>query len=158
MTENLDSTDWAILTELQQDGRVPLTELGRRVSLSASATTERVKRLEALGVISGYRAEIDLDRVGYPVLAVVRLKYPGSRHEPLHKLLAERTEIMECLRTTGDDCYTLKIAAISMVHLEAVVDELAQFGSTTTSVVYRETLPYRGPRQPKREAGQRVDG
>ncbi|MET8157230.1 Lrp/AsnC family transcriptional regulator [Sphaerisporangium sp. NPDC005289] len=146
MAVNLDATDWSILAELQRDGRVPLTELGRRVSLSASAVTERVRRLEAEGVITGYRAEIDLPKVGLAVLAVVRLKYPGSRHEPLHRMLAERPEILECLRTTGEDCYTLKVAATSMVHMEKVVDELAGFGSTTTNIVYSHTLPYRGPR------------
>ncbi|MBN6040109.1 Lrp/AsnC family transcriptional regulator [Amycolatopsis sp. 195334CR] len=148
MTENLDATDWAILVEVQRDGRIPLTELGKRVSLSASATTERVKRLEAAGVITGYRATVDLGKAGYPVLAVVRLKYPGSRHGPLHKLLGERLEILECLRTTGDDCYTLKVAAGSMAHLEHLVDDLAQFGSTTTNVVYSQTLPFRGPQEP----------
>ncbi|ADB32584.1 transcriptional regulator, AsnC family [Kribbella flavida DSM 17836] len=145
MTETLDPTDWAILGELQRDGRLPLTELGRRVSLSASATTERVKRLETLGVISGYRAQINLARTGYAVLAVVRLKYPGNKHEPLRRLLAERTEILECLRTTGDDCYALKVAAGSMAHLEQLVNELTEFGSTTTNLVYSETQPYRAP-------------
>ncbi|WP_086820844.1 Lrp/AsnC family transcriptional regulator [Allokutzneria sp. NRRL B-24872] len=148
MTETLDPTDWEILVELQRDGRLPLTELGRRVNLSASATTERVKRLEAAGVISGYRATVDLTKVGYPVLAVVRLKYPGNRHQPLHQMLSERTEILECLRTTGDDCYTLKVAAGSMEHLEKIIDSLAHFGSTTTNVVYSQTLPYRGPQRP----------
>jgi Lrp/AsnC family leucine-responsive transcriptional regulator len=150
MTESLDPTDWAMLVELQRDARLPLTELGRRVNLSASATTERLRRLEATGVITGYRADVDLGKVGYAVLAVVRLKYPGSRHEPLHKLLAERFEILECVRTTGDDCYTLKVAAASMAHLERTMDELAQFGSTTTNVVYSQTLPYRGPQEPAR--------
>lgn len=148
MTGNLDPTDWAILAELQRDGRIALSELGRRVNLSASATTERVRRLESTGVITGYRAEVDLAKTGYAVLAVVRLKYPGNRHEPLHALLAERPEILECLRTTGDDCYTLKVAATSMPHLERVVNELTAFGSTTTNVVYRETLPYRGVADP----------
>ncbi|WP_424537064.1 Lrp/AsnC ligand binding domain-containing protein [Sphaerisporangium viridialbum] len=87
-------------------------------------------------------------KVGLAVLAVVRLKYPGSRHEPLHRLLAERFEILECLRTTGDDCYTLKVAAASMAHLEQLVNELAQLGSTTTSIVYSQTLSYRGPQGP----------
>jgi Lrp/AsnC family leucine-responsive transcriptional regulator len=148
MTEGLDSTDWAIITELQQDGRLTLTELGRRVSLSASATTERVKRLESIGVITGYRAVVDLEKAGHPVLAVLRLKYPGNKHGPLHKLLAARAEILECLRTTGEDCYTMKVAATSMAHLENVVNELSAFGSTTTSVVYSQTLPYRGPAAP----------
>jgi Lrp/AsnC family transcriptional regulator, leucine-responsive regulatory protein len=83
------------LVEVQRDGRIPLTELGRRVNLSASATTERVKRLESTGIISGYRADIDLTKVGFAVLAVVRLKYPGSKHEPLRRLLKERYEILE---------------------------------------------------------------
>ncbi|QQQ75516.1 Lrp/AsnC family transcriptional regulator [Saccharothrix sp. 6-C] len=144
MTGNLDPTDWAILAELQRDGRIALSELGRRVNLSASATTERVRRLESAGVITGYRAEVDLAKVGYAVLAVVRLKYPGNRHEPLHALLADRPEILECLRTTGDDCYTLKVAATSMPHLERVVNDLTGFGSTTTNIVYSQTLPYRG--------------
>lgn len=149
MAENLDATDWAILDELQQDGRIAFTELARRVNLSASATTERVRRLEAAGVVTGYRAEVDLERAGYAALAVVRLKYPGSRHEPLHRMLDERPEILECLRTTGDDCYVLKVAATSMAHLEEVVDALAEFGSTTTNLVFSRTLPLRGPREPR---------
>ncbi|GJF25809.1 MULTISPECIES: Lrp/AsnC family transcriptional regulator [Streptomyces] len=148
MAGNLDHVDWAIIEQLQREARISLSELGRRVNLSPSATTERVRNLEALGIITGYRAEIDLAKVGYPVLAVVRLKYPGNRHEPLRRLLAERREILECLRTTGDDCYTLKVAATSMEHLETLMDELAGFGSTTTSVVYSQTLPYRGPIAP----------
>jgi len=145
MTETLDATDWAILAELQRDGRVPLTELARRVYLSASATTERDRRLESAGIIKGYRADVDLAKVGFTVLAVVRLKYPGNRHDPLHQLIKERSEILECLRTTGEDCYTLKVAATSMTHLERLIDELTPLGSTTTNVVYSQPLPYRGP-------------
>ncbi|MBV2153554.1 Lrp/AsnC family transcriptional regulator [Kitasatospora sp. SUK 42] len=148
MTANLDDVDWAIIEQLQREARISLSELGRRINLSPSATTERVRNLESLGVITGYHATVDLAKVGYPALAVVRLKYPGNRHQPLHQLLAERREILECLRTTGDDCYTLKLAATSMEHLEVLVDELAGFGSTTTSVVYSQTLPRRDPARP----------
>ena len=148
MAVNLDLIDWVIIEQLQREARVSLSELGRRVKLSPSAVTERVRNLESLGVITGYHAMVDLAKVGYPVLAVVRLKYPGNHHQPLRRLLAERREILECLRTTGDDCYTLKVAATSMEHLETLVDELAGFGSTTTSVVYSQTLPYRGPDRP----------
>ncbi|MEU0210805.1 Lrp/AsnC family transcriptional regulator [Streptomyces canus] len=151
MTESLDATDWAILAEVQRDGRIPFTELARRVNLSASATKERVRRLEEAEVITGYRAEVNPERTGYPVMAMVRLKYPGpgTRHEPLRRLLEERPEILECLRTTGDDCYIMKVAATSMAHLEEIVDELAEFGSTTTNLVLSRTLPLRGPGVPR---------
>lgn len=148
MAVNLDDIDWAIIGQLQQEARTSLSELGRRVKLSPSATTERVRHLETLGIITGYHASVDLAKAGYPVLAIVRLKYPGNHHQPLRRLLAERREILECLRTTGDDCYTLKVAATSMEHLETLVDQLAGFGSTTTSVVYSQTLPFRGPDRP----------
>ncbi len=153
MTENLDATDWAILAEVQRDGRIPFTELARRVNLSASATKERVRRLEEAEVITGYRAEVNPERTGYPVMAVVRLKYPGpgTRHEPLRRLLDVRPEILECLRTTGDDCYVMKVATTSMAHLEEIVDELAEFGSTTTNLVLSRTLPLRGPGMPRVE-------
>jgi Lrp/AsnC family leucine-responsive transcriptional regulator len=96
---------------------------------------------------TSYRAEVNPERTGYPVMAVVRLKYPGpgTRHQPLRRLLEERSEILEWLRTTGDDCYVMKVAATSMAHLEEIVDELAEFGSTTTNLVLSRTLPLRGP-------------
>lgn len=145
MTENLDSTDWAVLRELQSDARMSMTELARRVNLGATATADRVRRLESAGVIAGYHAHIDLSKVGLPVQAIIRLVYAQRQHEPLHKLLLERREILECQRTTGEDCYLLKVAVEDTSHLEQLVDELGRFGHTTTSVIYSETLPYRGP-------------
>lgn len=148
MTVDLDTTDWTILSELQRDARVAFTELARRVHLSASATTERVRRLEASGVIRGYSATVDLAKVGLPLLAIVRLKYHGNHHQPLHQLIQQREHVLECLRTTGEDCYTLKVAATSMPQLEEYVNELGAYGNTTTSLVYNQTLPYRGPQAP----------
>lgn len=145
MAVDLDDTDWSILRELQRDGRVSFTELARRVHLSASATTERVKRLESSGVVHGYSAVVDLDRVGISLLAVIRLKYFGNHHEPFHTYVKDSAQILECLRITGEDCYVLKLGATSTPQLQEYVDDLARFGDTTTSVVYTQTLPHRGP-------------
>jgi Lrp/AsnC family transcriptional regulator, leucine-responsive regulatory protein len=68
----LDATDRQIIAELAQDGRISFAELGRRVSLSSPAATERVRRLEQIGVITGYRAEIDPRALGYALTAIVR--------------------------------------------------------------------------------------
>lgn len=145
MTGNLDATDWALINELQRDGRMTMTDLARRVHLGATATSDRVKRLEARGIITGYSARLNLAEVGLPILAMIRLKYPDKQHGPMHRLLEERAEILECQRITGEDCYLLKVAAENTAHLEEIVDELGNFGHATTSVVYSETLPYRGP-------------
>ena len=67
----MDRVDQRILEELQADARLSFNELSRRVRLSAPAVAERVRRLEATGVITGYHARVDPGRVGRPVKAVV---------------------------------------------------------------------------------------
>ena len=71
--ETLDKFDWAILNELQTNGRLTNAELAQRVGLSAAPCWRRVRALEESGVIKGYRAEIDRQKVGLDVLAFVRL-------------------------------------------------------------------------------------
>src|SRR6266550_8489729 len=105
MTVTLDSTDWALLAELQRNARASVTQLAQAVSMSASAVTERVRRLEQAGVIRGYRAELDLAAVGYAVLAFVRLKYPHGNYKPFHDLAASRTEDRKSTRLNSSHGY-----------------------------------------------------
>ena len=70
----LDAIDHKIISELSTDGRISFAELGRRTNLSSPAVTERVKRLEQAGVITGYRAEVDPRALGYQLTAIVRVK------------------------------------------------------------------------------------
>lgn len=136
----LDATDWALLAQLQRNGRASLSELARTVSMSASAVTERVRRLEEQGVLRGYRAEVDLTLLGYPILAFVRLRYPHGNYKPLHDLVDKRSEILEAHHVTGDDCFVLKVAARSMPHLEEVVGAISGLGGVSTSIVYSTTF------------------
>ncbi|GAA2075282.1 Lrp/AsnC family transcriptional regulator [Streptomyces albiaxialis] len=141
--DSLDETDIRILEALQRDGRASYTELARAVSMSASAVTERVRRLEESGVISGYTAVVDVEKLGLGILAFVRLRYPTGNYKPFHDLLASTPEIVEAHHVTGDDCFTLKVLARSMRHLETVTGRIAGLGAVTTSVVYSSPLPGR---------------
>ncbi|MFE5212061.1 Lrp/AsnC family transcriptional regulator [Streptomyces sp. NPDC056600] len=138
-----DSTDLRILEVLQRDGRASFTELARAVSMSASAVTERVRRLEEAGVIQGYSAVLDPERLGLPILAFVRLRYPTGNYKPFHDLVAVTPEIVEAHHVTGADCFVLKVTARSMRHLEEVTGRIGGLGSVTTSVVYSSPLPRR---------------
>jgi Lrp/AsnC family leucine-responsive transcriptional regulator len=132
----LDAIDRRILIELQDDGRVTMAELGRRVSLSAPAVGERVQRLEESGVITGYSAVVDPRAIGYPIAALVRIR-PARRQ--LHKVpeVARSTpEVVECHRVTGEDCYVAKLHLRSMDDLEGILDRFAAVGQTTTSIVH----------------------
>lgn len=131
----LDAKGWQIVRELQLDGRLSFAELGRRVGLSTPAAAERVKNLEAAGIIRGYRAEIDLNKVGLPILAVIRMSAVGDVLTRITAAVRDMPEVLECHRATGADSFIMKVAVASVEHLEALIDRLTPFGSTSTSIV-----------------------
>ena len=141
----LDETDCRILGELVTDGRVSFAELGRRVSLSAPAVTERVQRLQRAGVITGYRAEIDPRRLGYQLTAIVRIKPAPGQLPRIPELAAEIPEIGECHRITGEDCFYLKVHLQSIDELGGLLDRFLVYGETTTSLINASPIPRRDP-------------
>ena len=145
----LDRTDWSLLTALQRDGRASYAELARAVAMSPSAVAERVRRLEEAGVIAGYRATLDPERVGLQVMAFVRLRYPTGNYRPFHAMLDTTPEIVEAHHVTGEDCFVLKVLARSMRHLEEVTGRISGLGSVTTTVVYSSPLTGRDIAPPR---------
>jgi Lrp/AsnC family leucine-responsive transcriptional regulator len=141
--DSTDDVDLAILEALQRDGRLSYAELGRSVSMSASAVTERVRRLEEIGAITGYAAVVDPERLGLGILAFVRLRYPISNYKPFHDLVAVVPEIVEAHHVTGEDCFILKVVARSMRHLEQTTGRISTLGAVTTTVVYSSPLKNR---------------
>jgi Lrp/AsnC family leucine-responsive transcriptional regulator len=134
-TATIDAIDRRLLRELGDDARLSTAELGRRVALSPPAVAERVRRLERLGVITGYRAEIDPRALGYAIAAIVRVR-PTPRQLPRIAELARTTpEVVECYRITGDDCFLMKLHLHSIDDLEPVLDRFVLFGQTTTSII-----------------------
>ena len=139
----LDPTDRAIIERLQVDGRISTADLSRAVNLSPSSTADRVRRLTDTGVVTGYAAILDPERLGYQITAYVRLAYPTGNYKPFHDLIDTTPEIIEAHHVTGDDCFIIKVLARSMSDLERLTGRLATLGSITTSVVYSSPLPRR---------------
>ncbi|GAA3602265.1 Lrp/AsnC family transcriptional regulator [Kineosporia mesophila] len=139
----LDATDHAILDQLQRDGRISVADLGRAISLSASSTADRLRRLTDAGVITGFSVTLDPEALGYTVTAFVRLAYPTGNYKPFYAVLDTTPEVVEAHHVTGDDCFVLKVLARSMRDLERITGKLATLGGITTSVVYSSPLPHR---------------
>lgn len=133
----LDAKDVAILEALQEDGRIPLSELGRKVGLSQPAMSDRVKRLEERGIITGYGARISPQALGLRMMAIIRLK---TTHEQVRAALRQfeaLPHVVEVHRVTGDDCFILKVIVPAPEDLGIIVDKIGQFGAVTTCVVLR---------------------
>ena len=141
----LDPINLQLLKLLQEDGRLSVAELGRRISMSAPAVAERVQRLERAGVITGYHAEIDPRRLGYPIAAIVRVRPSPGQLQKIPEIARETPKVAECYRITGEDCYLMKLHLRAIEDLEELLDLFTPYGLTTTSIIHSAPVPRRGP-------------
>lgn len=132
---DLDKKDRLIIEALQQDARQSLSALGKRIGLSQPAVSERVKKLEDLGVIRGYSARIDLRIVGFRLEAIIRVRTTHQYIQKYVSLFESIPEVLDVVRVTGDDCFVVRCAFAEPEDLERVVDALAAHGSITTALV-----------------------
>jgi len=153
---DLDEIDLRILSMLQQDGRITNQNLSDAVGLSPSPCLRRLRALEAKGVITGYVALIDPEKVGLPVTAFVRVRLDRQDDRHLAEFEAAVTafpEVMECYLMTGDSDYQLRVLVESLFAFEDFLrNRLTRIGGVaevTTSfalrpVVYKTAVPVAG--------------
>ena len=139
----LDRKNVALLRLLQGDPRMSISELARRVGISAPTARERVARLEEAGVIKGWHMEVDAVALGYPVLAFVRVRpIPGELHK-IAELAGRIPQVIECHRVTGEDCFIMQVRFVAIDELDGVLDQFLAHGQTTTSLVQSTPVPLR---------------
>jgi len=106
----IDGKDKKILNILQQDARIPNVEIARRLGMAASATHERIKKLEAQGVIQGYAARVDPKAAGLNLLAFIFVKTAGGVGEwSTGERLSKIPEVQEIHSIAGEDCYLIRV-------------------------------------------------
>jgi Lrp/AsnC family transcriptional regulator, leucine-responsive regulatory protein len=114
---NLDSLDFQMLDVLQREGRVSVTELSKRVNLSATPCTQRLRHLEEAGVISGYQAKLSPSALGMALLVFVSVKLRATDEATLRAFNAAVKpvqQILECHMTGGGFDYLLKLRVANM--------------------------------------------
>ena len=138
--DRLSATDARILGVLQRDGRRPYADLGADVGMSGPSAHERVKKLEARGVIAGYTAVIDPAAVGYGVLGYSWVtQAPGTAATDLTDDFAAIPEIEECHHISGEADYLIKIRARDTRDFERVlrlVQAIRHVFTTETDIVF----------------------
>jgi Lrp/AsnC family transcriptional regulator, leucine-responsive regulatory protein len=138
----LDVIDRQMIAELQDEPRLKVAELARRVGLSSPAVADRLRRLEDTGVLS-YRAEVDARALGYALHAIVRVSPVGGGLRLIPEIAREVPNVTECHRVTGEDCYFMTVYLRSIDELEPVLDLFTPHGRTTTSIVVSSPVPPR---------------
>jgi Lrp/AsnC family leucine-responsive transcriptional regulator len=122
----LDEIDRSILGALQTDARLTAEELGRRVGLSASPAARRVRLMEQAGIVKGYVAVVDQDKVGLPISVFASIKLERQREEELDRFaaaVARWPEIVECYLMTGQRDYLLRIVVPDLPAYEAFLKQ-----------------------------------
>ena len=130
-----DPRNVELLRLLSDDPRMGVSELARRVGMSAPAVRERLARLEEAKVVTGYRLVIDPAALGYPICAFVRVRPSPGQLTKVAELAKATPQVVECHRVTGEDCFILKVYLAALDDLDEVLDRFLVFGQTTTSLV-----------------------
>lgn len=135
----MDTVDRKIIDALRLNGRATYAELGRQVGLSASAVHERVGKLEATGVITGYHAVVDPNAVGLGVTALIGIHPTDSADdEEVATALGQLSEVESCYAVAGEDAFVVKVRVATVDELEHTLGRLRKIhgvSRTRTTVV-----------------------
>lgn len=141
----LESTDRKILELLARDGRMSYTDLGKATGLSTSAVHQRVKRLEARGLITGYVATVDHERLGLPLTAFISIRpIDPSQADDSPERLRSIGEIESCWSVAGDESYILKVRVSTPTDLEDLLARIRAAANVSTRTTIVLSTPYEG--------------
>lgn len=143
MAPQVDDIDLRLLEALGDNARLSYRELGDLVGLSSPAAADRVRRLEQRGVITGYRAHIDYEALGFPIHCIIRLNSNGGRGENLDELLADMPEVVEANRVTGSESHVVRAMVQSTSHLEDLLNDIWVMSDSVTNIVTSSPVPRR---------------
>ena len=147
----LEALDRQIVELLCEDGRMSLADIARETGLSTSAVHQRVRRLEQRGIITGYRAQVDMRAVGLPLTAFVSLTpIDPAAPDDVPERIAEIDEIEACWSVAGAEAYILTVRVVEPVDLEALLARIraAANVSTRTTMVLTTSFEHRPPALP----------
>ena len=139
-----DLIDLKILDLLQRHGRMSVTEIGEQVGLSTSPCSERIKRLERKGLITGYHARLDPVQLGRSLLVFIEITLSQKSQQIFEKIRREvglMPEVLECHHVSGNDSYVMQVVARDLPDLERFLADVNAWGETRTSIVFSTPIP-----------------
>ena len=139
----MDQIDQKLITILQENARMPVKAIAAQVFLSAPAVSARIEKLEAAGLIQGYHAQIDRQKLGYHITAFISLELSAQQKPEFYPFIERCPNVLECNCVTGVYSMLMKVAFPSTQALDSFIGELSRFGNTSTQIVFSTPVPHR---------------
>ncbi len=139
----MDEIDLKILKELDKNARITAKELAEIVFLSAPAVKSRIERLEELGIIEGYHAQIDYSKLGYLIKAYINLEMDPKLKPKFYPFIKSVDNVLECDCVTGTYSMLIKIVFKTTQELDTFIGALQKYGTTATQIVFSTSVKNR---------------
>ena len=140
----MDHIDKKLLRLLQENARYSLKQLSERVYLSSPAVAARIDKLEREGVINGYHANADLDKMGYHITVFINVEMNPKQKPAFIDFVREIPNVLECNNVSGSYSMLVKAAFPSTVDLDKFISQVQKYGTTETHIVFSTPIPARG--------------
>ena len=127
---------------MQKNARISNTEIAKQVGISSPAVSERIKKMEDMGVISGYYAKVDHNLLGYGLRALITVRAFMGRLKPFLHKIESYNEVVNCYRITGNENIVMEVVFENQQHLEKFIDELITYGETKTQIILSNVVTH----------------
>ena len=140
----MDRIDRQIVSILQKNARTPLKVIAEKAYLSSPAVSARIERLEKAGIIKGYSAQVNVERLGYHIMAFINLEVQPKQKNQFYPFIESGPNVLECNCVTGQFSMLIKVAFQSTVELDQFIGRLQDYGRTSTQIVFSTPVGPRG--------------
>jgi len=135
-----DEIDVLILQELQEDSRLSIRELSKRINLSPPSVTERIRKLEDNGIIEGYTIKINKKKLGFSIDCIIRVTMKNGQYEKFKAFIKEYKLSEWCYRTAGEGCFLVKLSVKSLNDIEEFINIISSYAITETNIAFSEVI------------------
>lgn len=130
----LDNTDWEILKLLKENCKMQFRDIGEIVHLTGQAVSNRISRMENLGVIKGYSVLLNEKLLGKNLTAYITIFMKTTNHGAFHLFLKDNESVVEANRISGEGCYLLKVQVNSQEDLSCFLDSVLEYGNYRVNI------------------------
>ncbi len=138
----VDELNQQILKCLQENARLSNAEIGRRIGISSPAVAERIRKMEDLGIITGFKAVISPFEMGYQFKAIITLRAFMGKLKPFLEKVKTWNEVINCYRITGNENIVMEVVLYNQQHLEQFIDQIISYGESKTQIVLSQVVRY----------------